>query len=421
MNKLKVRLGWLTRQLVPNTGTLFILALFFLVQSVVAKPSTMPMMPGATTMLLSYQGTLTDQSGDPINGDVEMVFALYHEAEGGTAFWTEAHTGTQAIEVIGGQFHVLLGSQEALDPADLTGDLYLGITVNGEEMLPRELLVSVVNAIQANWIKENLDMQQHSITNVGGGSVMMDIGTSSNNNHYFESRTGHTFWFGDRSGDERDAWMTIGSSDIDVYRSLNMSSNDIANLDGIQLPFKLESERSWEFKTCNSGSATRTALRSTSDDKYFQFRNQDDSTILSIYADNESGGHLGMNGHSVKNCGALTEANLQTPEELAAERIDRFEEGDVLCWAGERLEKCSTANDLLVQAVADVDGLPIVLGAEAVKVLGTVHYGDLLVASDVPGYAMVNNDDPRSGSVIAQALEDFDGEQGLIRAMIRKF
>jgi len=132
------------------------------------------------------------------------------------------------------------------------------------------------------------------------------------------------------------------------------------------------------------------------------------------------GGNINFNGHTATNCGALTEANLQTPEELAADRIDRFEEGDALCWGVDRLEKCAVANDRLVQAVADTNGRPIVLGAEMVKVLGPVRRGDLLVASDVPGYAMVNND-PLPGSVIAQALEDFDGEQGTIKAMIRKF
>ena len=44
--------------------------------------------------------------------------------------------------------------------------------------------------------------------------------------------------------------------------------------------------------------------------------------------------------------------------------------------------------------------------------------GDLLVASSVPGYAVVNNQ-PAPGTVIAKALEDFAGEQGTIKAMIR--
>ena len=77
-------------------------------------------------------------------------------------------------------------------------------------------------------------------------------------------------------------------------------------------------------------------------------------------------------------------------------------------------------HDRLVQAVADAEGRPIVIGAELVKVIGPVERGDILVASDVPGYAMVNND-PISGTVIAQALEDFHRERGVIKAMIRKW
>ena len=97
----------------------------------------------------------------------------------------------------------------------------------------------------------------------------------------------------------------------------------------------------------------------------------------------------------------------------------RFEEGDVLCWGIDQLEPCAIANDRSYK-LWPTSGKPIVLGAEKVKVLGPVQRGDILVASDVPGYAMVNND-PRSGSVIAQALESFDGERGLIKAMIRKW
>jgi hypothetical protein len=86
----------------------------------------------------------------------------------------------------------------------------------------------------------------------------------------------------------------------------------------------------------------------------------------------------------------------------------------------DQLELCTTSNDRLVQAVADAQGRPIIIGAEAIKVIGPVKRGDILVASGVPSYAMVNND-PVSGSVIAQALEDFEGGRGLIKAMIRKF
>jgi hypothetical protein len=118
--------------------------------------------------------------------------------------------------------------------------------------------------------------------------------------------------------------------------------------------------------------------------------------------------------------GAYVEANLMTTEERASQAKSPFSEGDVLCWGDEdQLTLCHSWSDPLVMAVASVDGKPIVLGAERIKVLGPVQRGDYLVASNVPGYAMATRT-PSFGIVIAQALESFDGDQGLITAMIRK-
>ncbi len=130
---------------------------------------------------------------------------------------------------------------------------------------------------------------------------------------------------------------------------------------------------------------------------------------------------IDLHGNSIANCGALVEANLQTPQEIEAGRIERFEQGDLLCWSDEnqQLELCGEASDPLVMAVADSEGRPIVIGAEPVKVLGQVQAGDYLVASDISGYAMATST-PTFGTVIAQALENFDGDRGLIKAMIRK-
>jgi hypothetical protein len=90
--------------------------------------------------------------GNPINGDVDIVYRLYHEASDGTALWTEEHTGAKAVPVDGGLFHVLLGSITPLDPGQLTGD---------EEMTPRELLTSVYHAVgQVIWRQTTLRMSR---------------------------------------------------------------------------------------------------------------------------------------------------------------------------------------------------------------------------------------------------------------------
>jgi hypothetical protein len=414
--------GWsrLTKHLIPNVGTLIVVGLFILAQSAGAGPPVAPLKQAGGTILVSYQGTLTSkEGGQPVNGPTNMVFAFYRQAEGGTAFWTESYTGANAVEVDNGRFHVLLGSQTALNPSDLRGNLYLGITVNGEVLLPREPFVSsVVNGLIVSgdgttFIEGNLQIGDNTWTPSFAGMTDNDLAVHGQ----FEQRG---------SAGARVYRLGIGTDPISGEGTLamggdvDMKNHNLTDLNGIQTPFKILTERSWEFRQYASGSGTRTALRSTVNNKYFDFRNQNGTVILGIWSDNDTGGYLNMNGHPIHNCGALIEANLQTPEELTAERIDRFEEGDILCWADDRLEKCSTANDRLVQAVADTEGRPIVIGAEAIKVLGLVQAGDILVASDVPGYAMVNND-PRPGTVIAQALEDLEGEQGLVKAMIRKW
>ena len=109
--------------------------------------------------------------------------------------------------------------------------------------------------------------------------------------------------------------------------------------------------------------------------------------------------------------GGVVEANLQTPEELAAERIDYFTQGDVLCWksTARRLERCTEFASPLVVAIANADGKPLIAGVEPVRVCGEIHPGDLLVASNRPGCAIAwaQNEagNPPPGVVIAKALD----------------
>ena len=329
-----------------------------------------------------------------------------------------------------------------LNSSDLSNDVFLGITINGEEMLPREILTGSPYAFNGVGnpftVDGSLDVSGDvSINNrqlldaygvVNGGNIIRPASGETPAIRLISENS--ILMFIDSDNDAVNQYfrilkdngsMTAPYSEIfRVDEDGNITAPGSLDVKGIETPFRIFTARSWEFLQYGSGSGTITALRSTVDNKGFDFRNQDGSQILSIRADNDTGGEINMRGNSISNCGALIEANLQTPEELAAESVDRFEEGDVLCWGEDQLEKCAQANDLLVQAVADRDGRPIVIGAELIKVLGPVERGDILVASATPGYAMVNNH-PSIGIVIGQALEDFDGEHGLIKAMIRKW
>lgn len=122
--------------------------------------------------------------------------------------------------------------------------------------------------------------------------------------------------------------------------------------------------------------------------------------------------------------GKLVEENLMTPAQQNDLSLLEFSHGDVLCWDGtlQQLTKCAQAMSPLVVAIADEQGKPMILGAEPVKVSGHVQPGDLLVTSAHSGYAMawpgMGHDDPPLGTVIAKALESFDGEYGTVKALI---
>ncbi len=102
-----------------------------------------------------------------------------------------------------------------------------------------------------------------------------------------------------------------------------------------------------------------------------------------------------------------------------------FTLGDVLCIDPanpnpDALVLCTTPGSPLVTAVAGADGQSVLVGTASIKVSGPVQVGDFLVASSIPGVAVVNNN-PAPGTVIAQALEVNPNGTAIVRALIRKF
>jgi hypothetical protein len=95
----------------------------------------------------SYQGYLTDPSGNPVADDVyDITFKIYGSVSGPDLLWS---SGVQAVQVTGGTFTYLLGSNVPF-PDDLwVGDStrYLGITVGADpEIIPRTKFTTSVFA-----------------------------------------------------------------------------------------------------------------------------------------------------------------------------------------------------------------------------------------------------------------------------------
>ena len=87
------------------------------------------------TATMAYQGYLTDTDGTPLSGTVNLSFALYSSAGGGTAIWEESQT---SVPLSDGVFSVMLGGVKPLTDVNFDRPLYLGITVNGgNELAPR--------------------------------------------------------------------------------------------------------------------------------------------------------------------------------------------------------------------------------------------------------------------------------------------
>jgi hypothetical protein len=149
--------GWrrLARALVPNPGTLIILAVFLLAQSAGAVPVRVSALAGNSTTTISYQGRLADSSGNLVTtSGVGIQFRLYNTDTGGSPLWEESHT---AVPVEDGLFHVLLGSTDPIPVSLLANNstLWLGITVGADsEMAPREQIASVPYAMIASTVPD---------------------------------------------------------------------------------------------------------------------------------------------------------------------------------------------------------------------------------------------------------------------------
>jgi hypothetical protein len=110
------------------------------------KPESQAEATDAITIprLLSYQGKLLDNIGNPVlDTTYSVLFNLYAVPSGGSAFWSEI----QLVRTVGGLFSVLLGSVTPIGALPDGGALYLGMKVGADpEMTPRLRIVSAAYA-----------------------------------------------------------------------------------------------------------------------------------------------------------------------------------------------------------------------------------------------------------------------------------
>ncbi|MBP9893340.1 MAG: hypothetical protein KBG84_15660, partial [Planctomycetes bacterium] len=93
---------------------------------------------------MRFQGRMTNAASVPITTSTSVAFNLYNTPTGGTALWTETHSGGNAITPsANGIFTVELGAITPITGVDFSQAVYLGITVGTDaEMTPRHLFTA---------------------------------------------------------------------------------------------------------------------------------------------------------------------------------------------------------------------------------------------------------------------------------------
>ncbi len=122
---------------------------------------------------ISYQGVLTGNAGNPLNGTFSMTFGLYASASGGTSCWSE----NQSVEVIKGVFNVLLGNNNPISTCAFDVPYWLGITVEDTTLTPRIELSSTAYSMRTRSVEDG------SITNssIAPGQVVKGLNNLKDN------------------------------------------------------------------------------------------------------------------------------------------------------------------------------------------------------------------------------------------------
>ena len=82
--------------------------------------------------VISFQGAITGNTGNKLpDGNYDVTFKLYNQAEGGTPLWSENYN---SLKIENGNLQVLLGRKNKANPISLKFDkkLYLAVSINGE-------------------------------------------------------------------------------------------------------------------------------------------------------------------------------------------------------------------------------------------------------------------------------------------------
>ncbi len=197
---------------------------------------------------VDIQGYLTDNNGQPVNGNTPMVFSLWTAQSGGTQVWT---SGTITVSVENGLFNQILGIPYTA--FELNQQRWMEVTVNSQTLSPRIEITSSpwsytatksdtsVYAFNSDKLDgydyDNLPYGNGDITSVNGGNGLApDNGPSGDITLYVNTGSGITIsndavTFDQNYGDNR--YVNEGQSNSissGMIQDGTITGTDIASL-----------------------------------------------------------------------------------------------------------------------------------------------------------------------------------------------
>lgn len=103
--------------------------------------SPLPLNAEAVPKVISYQGRLTNDTGNLINGSYNMQFSLYDSLTGGNLIWGPETQNN--VPVSDGIFNAYIGSVTSIAGIDFSKRYWLQLNVSGSDFSPRIQLSAV--------------------------------------------------------------------------------------------------------------------------------------------------------------------------------------------------------------------------------------------------------------------------------------
>ena len=262
-------------------------------------------------------------------------------------------------------------------------------------------------------------------TDTGGGAIKGDITINNNGVTSLTAGTGVTV--GNTAGGSSSVAIgqSVGTSDAPTFAGLTSSGNiELTGTTSNYVRMRNGSGGYLQFFDSKDPDGGIYNYTLSMDAGYFGFNFGTNNTAYEV---GSLAAYISSDGVYHGTATAARYADLA--ERYASD--EQYEPGTVLVFGGSKeVTESTSANDRRVAGVVSTNpahimndalegGIALALtGRVPCKVVGVIKKGDLIVTSHIPGVAMAN-DDPKMGTVIGKALEDYDSpEVGIIEVVV---